>query len=143
MAKIKEMIGFDPNMVHSERIDVQMQKWNGYKKALIFNRFGSVQVDLMDRPTKFNDSNRTYTAYIHSLWVNEKARKNGLATRLMDAAEKLAKDTYNKEVYLEWNLKESPQWVEDWYFRRGYDDVEFGAGCALMVKKLIGEEGVK
>jgi hypothetical protein len=54
----------------------------------------------------------------------------------MDEAHKTAKHLGAKVTALEWSLEESPHWVFDWYCRLGYDEKEFGKGCALMKKEL-------
>jgi hypothetical protein len=54
----------------------------------------------------------------------------------MDEAHKTAKHLGAKVTALEWSLKESPQWVFDWYTLLGYDEKEIGNGCALMKRPL-------
>lgn len=49
----------------------------------------------------------------------EQARKQGLKT-----------------VCLEWERKDSPKWVLDWYLRQGYDEKEFGRDCEFLVKQI-------
>jgi GNAT superfamily N-acetyltransferase len=75
-------------------------------------------------------------ALVWNLYVDEPHRRKGLARELMDEAHKTAKHLGAKVTALEWSLKESPQWVFDWYTRLGYDEKEIGNGCALMKRPL-------
>ena len=71
-------------------------------------------------------------ALVWNLYVDKEHRRKGLARRLMDEARKWAKPLGAHTSALEWSIEESPQWVFDWYTRLGYDEKEFGPGCALM-----------
>ena len=75
-------------------------------------------------------------ALVWNLYVDEEYRRKGLARELMQEAHKTAKHLGVKVTALEWSLKESPQWVFDWYCRLGYDEKEFGPGNALMKRPL-------
>lgn len=75
-------------------------------------------------------------ALVWNLYVSENHRRKGLAIRLMDEARKTAKHLGAHTCALEWSLRESPQWVYDWYARMGYDEKEFGPRCALMKLKI-------
>lgn len=71
-------------------------------------------------------------ALVWNLYIDEAHRCKGLARRLMDEARKTAKHLGAHTCVLEWSLRESPNWVFDWYCRLGYDEKEFGPGCSLM-----------
>ena len=71
-------------------------------------------------------------ALVWNLYVDEPERRKGLARRLMDEARKTAKHLGAHTCALEWSLRESPNWVFDWYCRLGYDEKEFGPGYSLM-----------
>ena len=71
-------------------------------------------------------------ALVWNLYIDEPHRQKGLARRLMDEARKTAKHLGAHTCVLEWSLEESHHWVFDWYTRLGYDEKEFGPGCALM-----------
>ena len=71
-------------------------------------------------------------ALVWNLYVDKEYRRKGLARRLMDEARKWAKHLGAHTCALEWSLRESPNWVFDWYCRLGYDEKEFGPGCSLM-----------
>ena len=75
-------------------------------------------------------------AYIWNLNVEEEHRGNGLGRELLGKALSIAGERGCGEVKLDWDLRDSPRWVLDWYVRNGFDDREFGNGCALMVKSL-------
>ena len=75
-------------------------------------------------------------ALVWNLYVDESERRKGLARQLMDEARKTAKHLGAHTCALEWSLRESPNWVFDWYCRLGYDEKEFGPGCSLMKLEL-------
>jgi GNAT superfamily N-acetyltransferase len=76
-------------------------------------------------------------ALVWNLYVDKEHRRKGLARRLMDEARKWAKHLGAHTCALEWSLEESPHWVLDWYCRLGYDEKEFGPGCALMKRPIL------
>jgi GNAT superfamily N-acetyltransferase len=76
-------------------------------------------------------------ALVWNLYVDKEHRRKGLARRLMDKARKWAKHLGAHTCALEWSLEESPHWVLDWYCRLGYDEKEFGPGCALMKRPIL------
>ena len=75
-------------------------------------------------------------ALVWNLYVDELERRKGLARQLMEEARKTAKHMGAHTCALEWSLRESPNWVFDWYCRLGYDEKEFGPGCSLMKLEL-------
>ena len=75
-------------------------------------------------------------ALVWNLYVDEPERRKGLARQLMEEARKTAKHLGAHTCALEWSLRESPNWVFDWYCRLGYDEKEFGPGCSLMKLEL-------
>lgn len=75
-------------------------------------------------------------AYLWNLHVMPENRRQGVATRLMDVAEQIAHKRGCKETTLEWDVRDTPHAIFDWYVRRGYEEREFGKGNALMYKKL-------
>lgn len=123
---------------------IQHQHWKGTCDRILiadFRGHGTVQVDIPNTPE--GRKKLKADAFLWALWIdegkdlyNEPYRRRGEATILMKAAEDEAKKKGCKSIALEWSLKESPYWVHDWYERLGYEDKEFGNGCALMVKEL-------
>lgn len=116
-------------------ITIQQQVWATNTHYLIYNNIGSVQLTVYNEPTDI-DGFQVH-CYISHLWVNEKHRREGLGMDLLKQAEQIAKSTGRKYVYLEWWEKDTPREVlNKFYLERGYDDVCFGRGCALLRKEL-------
>jgi ribosomal protein S18 acetylase RimI-like enzyme len=117
---------------NSEQVIVQLQYWYKFKRYLLTLDGASVQLELYDKPL----GDDKVTAYIYALWVDESDRRQGKATKLMDAAERIAKQCGYKEVFLEWNKQEAERSTLEWYERRGYDMVSFGMQSTLLKKQL-------
>jgi GNAT superfamily N-acetyltransferase len=114
---------------------VQIQKWNTKEIVIVMNEHGiaSAQMHLYPKVQNFGG-----TAWIWALYVDVHYRKKGLATEYLNVLESIAKREGHKSVFLEWELKNSPRWVLEWYERMGYEVKEFdgrGSYC-LMEKKL-------
>ena len=75
-------------------------------------------------------------AYIWNLFVDEQHRCKGYGRALLSDALDLAMLNDCHTAVLEWDKRESPQWVFDWYTRHGFDEKEFGPGYALMKKDM-------
>lgn len=115
-------------------VHIQKQTWETMTLYLLTTESGSVQLEIYDKP--YDDG---VQAYICKLWVDEKHRRKGIATALLNTAEELARRENMDAVYLDWNGRVTPRWTLDWYFRREYDDVSFGKDNALMKLTLKGE----
>lgn len=76
------------------------------------------------------------TAEIYALWVNSEIRGQKFASSLLDKAEDIARKQGHKRVYLYWDNRDTPQWVLDWYHRRGYEDVGFNEYRVALIKNL-------
>jgi hypothetical protein len=61
-----------------------------------------------------------------------------MASMILHNLEAIAKREGHKSVFLEWELKNSPRWVLEWYERRGYEVKEFDGrdSYCLLEKKL-------
>lgn len=94
---------------------IQEQKWHELTRFLIVDDGGSVQLNL--HPLKEDDNE---TAFIYALYVGIADRRSGIATRLMDKAEHIAKSKGHKSVILDWESKDTPLEILEWYKRRGY-----------------------
>lgn len=114
---------------------IQTQKWNRHVRKLIMMRHGTATVQLSMYEDEFGPHD--VTAEIYALCVNEEVRKQGYATALMDKAEEIARKNGHKAVYLYWSQLESPRWVLDWYYRRGYEAVGFSKHKIELNKKLV------
>jgi len=117
---------------------IQIQEWEKTRKIMIVDEehHGTVQVEI-PKPGKYKDEYYKHAdCAIFNLWVDEPYRKQGVARMLIETAEREAKKLGCKKVQLEWNIKESDDFVIDWYSRIGYDEKEFGRGSSLLVKEL-------
>lgn len=82
--------------------------WGEYKTVQCFmnNSSGSVSI-----------SNYTEEKFsvIHSLYVDERYRRTGIATRLLDEA-----DIHADFPIIIWIKKDAPEWLRSFYEKRGY-----------------------
>lgn len=117
---------------------IQLQIWADSRRLLIVDErnHGSVQVVIPNADVEDNRLRGKADALICCLWVDEGYRRQGSAAYMLEAAEREARRLGCKSVCLEWDIRESPEWVERWYQRLGYEVREFGRGCSLLVKKL-------
>lgn len=119
---------------------LQIQDWDnpkGYKRILITDgaHQASIQIDTLvtwEAKVRYAGAD----ALIYALWVNTPYRGQGRGRALLKRAERMAKEFGCKVVALTWDEKEAPRWVLDWYLRQGYNDKQFGRGCALLVKDI-------
>ncbi len=110
---------------------IQRQVWHDYTKYLIADGYGSVQLELYDKEQKFGG-----TAFIYGLWVCPPHRRKLYAGALLSQAEFVAKQAGHKAVFLEWEGKDSPKWVLEWYLRIGYKEIEIDKQGCLLKKEL-------
>ena len=75
-------------------------------------------------------------ALLSSLWVGKEERRAGLGLTLMKAAELYALMVGCNTIALEYNNRETPKWVRQWYERLGYEEKVFGRYYSLMVKQI-------
>ena len=110
-------------------ITIQEQTWHTRTLYLLITEgVGSCQLDIYTDEHVENG----VKACIHNLWVVDEFRKGGTASELMYAAEGLARSAGVDAVYLEWDSRDTPRWVLEWYRRRGYDEVELDCSGCLM-----------
>lgn len=114
------------------------QKWYQEHRILIVYgiHYSSVQVSIPDKNADDNRIEGKADALIYALWVDEPYRKQGVARKLLETAEREAKQMGCKTVCLEWDRRESEEWVLRWYERLGYNEKEFGRFSSLLVKEL-------
>lgn len=86
--------------------------------------------------TVFKTGDRRGEAYLWNLHVTEDCRGRGYGRALLSEAYDVAMLADCDRITLDWELKDSPYWVFDWYVREGFDEREFGRGCAFMVKPV-------
>jgi ribosomal protein S18 acetylase RimI-like enzyme len=117
---------------NSEQVQVQEQTWYTMTRYLLTLDGASVQLETYSIPQgQFN-----VKAYIYALWVDESERRKGKATKLMNMAERIAKQHGYKEVFLDWSSNEAELSTFKWYERRGYKEIAFGEVKSLMKKEL-------
>lgn len=90
---------------------------------------------------RIDKGRRKGQAYIWNLHVSKRSRRRGYGQALLDSALTEARVSDYTEAVLEWDLRDSPHWVLDWYCRQGFNESEFGNGCALMRKDLTAKGG--
>lgn len=111
---------------------VQRQVWNGHTKYLIVTEHSSVILNIYDDVQEFGG-----TAYIYSLYTEIGHRHQKGASTVLEMAERITAENSQKEVYLRWLADETPQFVADWYLRRGYKSVgPYPSTDLLLCKQL-------
>lgn len=104
------------NEQHQGVMIVRTQNWSEYTRYLIIHKRGAVVLDLY---SEIQD-NFGGTAYMWGLYVTEYERRRGAATELLKYAEKIAKCKGHKSVVIDWESKETPREILEWYKRCGY-----------------------
>lgn len=114
------------------------QKWYQEHRILIVYgiHYSSVQVSIPDKNADDNRIEGKADALIYALWVDEPYRKQGVARKLLETAEREAKKMGCKTVCLEWDRRESEEWTLRWYERLGYNEKEIWRYSSLLVKDL-------
>lgn len=97
---------------------------------------GSVHVSIPDKDADDNRIKGKADALIYALWVDEPFRKQGVARKLLETAERQAKQMGCKSVCLEWDRREDEEWMLRWYERLGYNEKELRRYGSLLVKEL-------
>ncbi len=114
------------------------QQWYKERRALIIDRehFGTVHVSVPDADLEDNRIQGKADALIYSLWVDEHFRGNGVGRKLLKRAEWEAKIMGCKSVCLEWDCRETPEWVLRWYKCMEYDAKRIDDFTWLLTKDL-------
>ena len=112
---------------------VQKQTWKDEIRILITDEenLGSVQISI---PLYVSDIFGKADALIYALFVDNNHRRNGVAKSLLQLAEQQAKLNGVKTIGLEFNKEESPDYILDWYLRKGYKP--YTKGSSLLIKAL-------
>jgi ribosomal protein S18 acetylase RimI-like enzyme len=115
-------------------IITQIQHWHYYDKVIIMEEHchAIVMMDIYKKKQK----NFGGDVYLFDLYTDEQYRRQGLAKALMAEAEKVAREYGKTAIFLEWDKKETPYEILDWYMSLGYDETEFGPTTALLKKEL-------
>ena len=112
---------------------IQYQKWKNEIRILITDEqnYGSVQVSIPCYDSKISGK---ADALIYALYVDSGCRERGVATKLLQSAERQAKLNGVQTIGIEFDKEESESFVLDWYFRSGYKPVS--KRSKLLIKKL-------
>lgn len=114
---------------------IQEQKWANHTRILIVDEYASVQLEIFDKP-QFGSLN--ITAFIYNLWTAPEHRRKGYAKRMLAVAEREAASHGQSSVFLDWNLKDTPHAIREWYMRNGYAEVGFNStGDYSRLKKEL------
>lgn len=114
------------------------QQWYQEHRILIVDGIhcSSVQVSIPDKDADDNRIEGKADALIYALWVDEPYRKQGVARKLLEKAERQAKQMGCKSVCLEWDRREAEEWTLRWYERLGYHEKDLRRYGSLLVKEL-------
>lgn len=116
---------------------IQRQQRHDKIRYILIDEYASVHLELFDTAQDFGG-----TAFIWALWTNPDYRRQGHAKRFLEQAEQIAKEHGRAAVYLEWFECDTPTEILKWYYRSGYNDVEFGGkGDYVLLKKILNEHG--
>lgn len=115
---------------------IQKQTW-AYGTRILIVLDGHNASVMLDIPLCTN--NEAADGIIYALWVEPSERKQKLATILLAKAEIEAKLAGCESVQLEWDGADTPEWVLEWYKRKGYtygkNKSQLPSRCYL-IKKL-------
>lgn len=114
------------------KFNIQEQKWHDFTRIMFYNADATVQLELYKKP----EGLYKITAFIYALWVNEDARRKGLATQLLDLAEDYALCAGYKNVHLEWSRRDTPIDILDWYKSRDYEICGVNGASMVLQKEL-------
>ena len=120
---------------------IQVQEWPGLCRLLIVpseSESASVQLDVFSNDEMGKSYKEKYEAdaLLFSLWVGKEERRAGLGLILMKAAELYALMVGCNTIALEYDNREAPKWVRQWYERLGYEEKVSGRYYSLMVKQV-------
>lgn len=114
---------------------IQEQKWSDHTRIVFVEEHSSVMLELFDEPQL---GTLRMTAFVFNLWTSPEYRRHGQAARMLSAAERTALQRGHSSVFLDWELKESPLEILDWYMRNGYEIVGFNSkGDYFRLKKEL------
>lgn len=126
------------------KLSCQMQDWYHVRRCLLSEIleseiYGSLHLDIPKQHVKESDPFwKDCDAFIWSLYVDDCARKAGVARKMMQEAEVVCVMYSCFTVGLRWDDRESEPWVLAWYQRRGYNEirVEEDGHTHFLVKDL-------
>ena len=133
-----------PTIATKTKVSYQLQDWYHVRRCLISevwrgNVYGTLHLDIPKQHEKESDPFwKDCDAFIWALFVDECARKDGIARKMMSEAEVMCGMYSCFTVGLRWDDRESEPWVLDWYKRRGYKEIrtEEDGHAHFLVKDL-------
>ena len=133
-----------PTIATKTKVSYQLQDWYHVRRCLISevwkgNVYGTLHLDIPKQHEKESDPFwKDCDAFIWALFVDECARKDGIARKMMSEAEDMCGMYSCFTVGLRWDDRESEHWVLDWYKRRGYKEIrtEEDGHAHFLVKDL-------
>lgn len=133
-----------PTIATKTKVSYQLQDWYHVRRCLISevwrgNVYGTLNLDIPKQHEKESDPFwKDCDAFIWALFVDECARKDGIARKIMREAEETCGMYSCFTVGLRWDDRESEPWVLDWYKRIGYKEirVESDGHAHFLVKDL-------
>ena len=133
-----------PTIATKTKVSYQLQDWYHVRRCLISevwqgNVYGTLHLDIPKQHEKESDPFwKDCDAFIWALFVDECARKDGIARKMMSEAEDMCGMCSCFTVGLRWDDRESEPWVLDWYKRRGYKEIrtEEDGHAHFLVKDL-------
>ena len=131
-----------PTIATKTKVSYQLQDWYHVRRCLISevwrgNVYGTLHLDIPKQHEKESDPFwKDCDSFIWALFVDECARKDGIARKMMSEAEDMCGMCSCFTVGLRWDDRESEPWVLDWYKRRGYKEIrtEEDGHAHLLVK---------
>jgi GNAT superfamily N-acetyltransferase len=116
---------------NSEQVVVQKQSWKNEICFLLMLDGASAQLIVYPFPAGV----QKITACISLLWTDEDKRRQGKARKLLETAERIAKQCGHKEVHICSSLNGLPIFIFQWLDRCGYKEVSDSDG--LLIKKEL------
>lgn len=112
---------------------IQKQTWKDEIRILITDEenYGSVQIYI---PLYVSDIFGKADALIYALYVDSGCRERGVATKLLQSAERQAKLNGVQTIGIEFDKDESESFVLKWYLKNGYKP--FDKESNLLIKEL-------
>lgn len=116
---------------------IQEQDWSAFTRCIILNKYGSITMDLFNKPQQWwTSSTNKGTVWFWSLFVLPKFRMQGHAKRLIAKAERIATERGHKDVYACVEERLTPHEILDFYIRQKYFVVE-KTKEGVMIKKYL------
>lgn len=97
-------------------MNTRVQRWEDFARfILILDADATAILDIHEKPNHFG-----LKAEFYSLYVGGLNREEGWGDVLLAEAERIAKHFGENELWLYWDENHTPEWVFDWYKRKGY-----------------------